>query len=567
MNLHVAHAIERSSRRPVPIARVLGACVAVLVGCHGTVEATPPAADTGIDRAPLPGRVDVLTQHNDVTRSGQNVNETVLNTSNVSSKSFGKLFSVPADGLVFAQPLVVSNYIVAGKVHDVLLVATAHNSVYAYDANTVGDPLWHVDLGPTVPAAIIAGGTGLANIPVELGILSTPVIDRTNGIVYVTDTTYVNGTQAQWLHALSLATGQDEPGSPIAMTASVPVPGDSDDTVVLDTPHHAQRPGLLLVNGKVYVAFGSHNDWPTFHGWILGYQYDVAAGTLTQTDVFCTTPDGKSGGIWQSGQGLVSDGSSIYAVLGNGTVTAQNGGASYGESFLKLSLDLKVQDWFAPVDYATFSVHDVDIGSGGPVLLPTASAPLVATASKIGIMYVVDSANMGHLGTTSDTNLEEFQAVQRFWGAPVVWTASGDPRLYIWGTADPVQEYVLSNGRLGTTSVATSTNPVVNIPSVGYQDPVGNLAVSSNESEAGTGIVWAVQPLSSPATTPVAGRFYALDALTLKTLWDSMAVPARDSFGNFAKFVPPTVANGKVYLATFSHSVVVYGLLGSDAAK
>jgi hypothetical protein len=357
------------------------------------------------------------------------------------------------------------------------------------------------------------------------------------------------------------------PGSPVTVKADVPgftADGGEPTTLTLDAPHHAQRPALLLWNANVYLAFASHEDTPPFHGWILSYHYDAAAKTLMQAAVFCVTPDGKEGGIWQSGQGLVTDGTSLYAMTSNGTVSIQSGGESYGEAFLKLSSDLKVQDWFIPVNYGSLNKGDIDVGAGGPVLIPGTSPQLVTGGGKQGILYVVDTTNMGHMGTVDDLNTQEFHAVplrQSIFGAPAVWTGGGTPRFYVWGTGDVLREYVFGGGLFETTPAAMSDASIAT-PSVELQDPVGVLSVSSNGSRPGTGIVWATKPLTNPDHATVPGTFYAFDALTLTELWDTTQNASRDGFGNYAKFVPPTIANGKVYLATHSQQIAVYGLLG-----
>jgi len=532
--------------------------------------------DSGSPRA---GQVDVLTQHGDVARTGQNLAETVLTTSNVTMGSFGKLFSVPVDGLIYAQPLIVTNYPIAGKTHDVALVATAHNSVYAFDANAAGPALWYTNLGPTVPSSVVAAGYGTRNIPIEVGILSTPVIDRASNLVYVTNKTYVSAVSHLWLHALDLATGCDVAGSPVEMLATVPGnPYGTGTTTSLDAEWHAQRPALLLFQGAVYIAFASHEDRQPYHGWVLAYRYDLTKKSLDQAAVLDLSLDGTEGGIWQSGQGLLTDGTSIYGVTSNGSLTAQNGGTSYGEAFVKMTPDLQVTDWFAPVGYAALNRSDIDLGSGGPLLIPGTTPPLMVGGGKQGLLYLVDTTNMGHLGNGTDQNLQEWVATKSIYGEPVLWTGGGSPRLYLWGVGDALKEFVFSKGVFDTTPVATSgTN--VNL-FVNGEDPVAILSVSSSGSAQGTGIVWANKPLGNPDHLIVPGTLYAFDAMTLTELWDSRQNAARDDYGNFAKFVPPTVANGKVYMASdgtkvtsqsdggvvlsaSGQSLVVYGLLAS----
>lgn len=558
----------RTARSPLAAALLLAAS-APLAGCYPI-----PSKSSEVDAGqPLPGRVDVLTQHDDVARTGQNLGETTLNTSNVNASSFGALFKLPVQGLIFAQPLVVTNTTVNGATHDVLLVATMHDIVYAFDANAAGPPLWSLSLGTPVPSSAIGPISsktgkpfGTANIQVEIGILSTPVVDRANDLVFVTCKNWVNNVQTLWLHALSLSTGQEQPGSPVQIAAQVQ--GTDDDggvhTVTFDAAYQAQRPGLLLLNDTVYMAFASHEDFQPFHGWILGYQYNRSTGKLSQTQVFNTTLDGDDGGIWQSGQGLVSDGQSIYAIVSNGTTSAQNGGTSYGESFLKLSPNLLVQDWFVPYNYEWLTKTDTDLGAGGPVLIPGTTPPLITGGGKQGVLYLVDTTSMGHMGTVDDKSTQSFQAVKySIYASPVVWTGGAAPRLFIWGSGDVIKGYDLYKGLWRTTPAVTTVGSIAT-PVFPGADPVGALAVSSNGSKAGTGILWATKPNTDPDHATVPGDFYALDATTLADLWDTTQNPTRDGFGNYAKFVPPTVANGKVYLATHSQQVVVYGLLGGN---
>jgi hypothetical protein len=532
-------------------------------------------------------------QHNDMLRSGQNLNETTLTTANVNVNQFGKLMTLPVDGLIYAQPLIVTDYLVNGARHDMVIVATMHNSVYAFDANT-GALLWErLAIGPSVPSAAIGPinpTTGMPyatqNIQIEIGITATPVIDRTNGYIYLTRKDYTSSVQSYVAHVLSLATGADEPGSPVTIAASVPGPdGYGNQTVTFGAAYQLQRPALLLLRGTVYMAFSSHEDYPPYHGWILGYSYDANSGSLTQTQVFNVTPDGIEGGIWMSGQGLLSDGESVYALTANGSVTVQNGGKSYGEAFLKLTPDLAVSDWFVPVEWELLNAHDIDLGAGGPLLIPGTNPLLMSGGGKEGKMYVVDTTRMGHLGTVDDENTQEFfvspsnaggNTVGPIYGSPVIWTGGAAPRLFVWAVGDVMKAFDLHDGLFDTTPI---TGPIANV-SIGGQDPVGSLSVSSNGSMDGTGIVWATRPFTpgvdanhqpDPDHFTVPGVFYAFDARTLTELWDSTQNMARDNMGRYAKFVPPTVANGKVYLASCElpgptpSAVYVYGLLHPKA--
>jgi len=347
---------------------------------------------------------------------------------------------------------------------------------------------------------------------------------------------------------------------------------------VFDAAWQLQRPGLLLLNGTVYMAFASHEDFPPYHGWIFGYTYSASAGTYTQTQVFNVSPDGIEGGIWMSGQGLASDGTSIYPLTSNGSVTVQLGGKSYGEAFLKLTPDLEVQDWFIPNEWEDMNAGDWDLGAGGPLLIPGTSPQLVVGGGKEGKLYVVNTTNMGHLAPKTDLNTQEFfvhdggsarNGLGNIYGAPVVWTGNGVPRLFVWPSGDVIKGYDLHDGLFDTNPIAGPT-ALSNVVSP-MQDPVGSLSVSSNGSTSGTGIVCGTRPSTNPDHQPVPGTFYAFDADTLTELWGSNQNPSRDAMGYYAKFVPPTVANGKVYLANWAElgsttpaSILVYGLLSSS---
>ena len=333
----------------------------------------------------VPGmaQVSVLTQHNDVGRTGQNLNESILSTSNVKVSTFGKLFWRTVDGHIYAQPLYVANLNIQGSTRNVVYVATEHNSVYAFDADdpALATPLWHINLGTPVPSqdvCTISGDTDpgdcpYLDIPPEIGITSTPVIDPVAGIIYVVAKTknISNSSYHFSLHALDLKTGIEQLGGPVEITGQVTGggAGNSGGVVTFDPTFHLQRPGLLLLNGVIYLGFGSVGDISTFHGWLMGYD----ATTLQQVSIFNVTPDGKDGGIWAAGYGLASDGvSNIYLMTGNGNFDANVSGRDYGDSILKMSTasGLSVADYFTPSNQATLFSNDLDVGSGGPMLLP-----------------------------------------------------------------------------------------------------------------------------------------------------------------------------------------------------
>lgn len=521
-------------------------------------------ADTGDGAAPNPLE-DVLTQRGDISRTGVDSHETVLTQSSVRSSAFGKRTAFTVDGQIYAQPLYVSGYAIGGKTRNVLVVATGHNSVFAFDADT-GASVWPAgptNLGPSVPNTVFSNNA----IPNEVGIMSTPVIDRVNGLIYLANVDYVGSVVSHRVHVLSLATGQEMKGSPVLVNPAIPGTVDHGTTLAWNPLRELQRASLLLLDGTVYVAYASQFDRPTYHGFILGYQYDAAAGMLTQKVGWSASQDGTSGGIWQSGQGLTVDSANnIYAMIGNGTTSVLTGGTSYGEAFVKLSPSLKATDWFVPANYEELNEDDLDVGAGGPLLIPGTSPPLMVGVGKQGLAYVVDTSNLGHMAAGDTQIVQEFPVLShgQFFGSPLVWAGGGATRLYVWCTESPLTQFVLSGNTFNTTPVATS---VATTP-FGY-NPTGVLTLSSNADSPGSAILWASKPTADPNSATVPGILYAFDPITLDELWDS-GQAADNSLGEYAKFVPPTVANGKVYMATNSGQVAVYGLqpgasTGSDA--
>jgi len=506
----------------------------------------------------------VVTQHNDNGRTGQNLQETVLNTSNVNVNNFGKLFTRTVDGQIYAQPLYLPNQPIKGAMHNVVYVATMHNSVYAFDADdpTASTALWQVNLGTSVPAQDVCPSCGYQDIKNEIGILSTPVIDTTSGTIYVVAKTKntANSTYHFSLHALDVLTGAEKFTGPKEITGQVAGTGagSSNGTVVFDPLHHLNRPGLLLLNGTVYLAFGSVGDIFPYHGWVMGYD----AGNLGQVSIFNASPNGSAGAIWQAGMGLVSDSSGfIYLMTGNGSFNANSSGTEYGDSFIKLSTSggLSVSDYFTPFNQAALSQSDADLGSGGPVALP--GTGLIVGMGKDKILRLVNTQNMGKFNATTNNDVQEFQptfGVEDYTGGPVYWNSPNNgPVIYLWGSGDSLKAFKFTGSLLQTTPVSQSSVTEVN----GVSSSVP-LSLSANGSQAGTGIVWAAAALSQdPNQQTVPGILRAFDASNLSVeLWNSRQSAARDDLGNFAKFVSPTVADGKVFVATFSNQLVAYGL-------
>ncbi len=342
-------------------------------------------------------------------------------------------------------------------------------------------------------------------------------------------------------------------GGPLVIAASVPGTGvDSQNGVVaLNSNEIKQRPALLLTGGTVYVAFGAAAEGVTpYHGWILGYN----AATLAQTFVYNPSANGDSGGLWQSGRGLAADSNGIYAVTGNGSF----GNAGYGNSVLRLgAIPL---DWFTPDNWHSLNSHDWDLGTTGPVLMTGTN--LILTAGKQGNVFVLQRTNLGHMVSGNTQVVQSFQVTAGCKNSvtscaelhhPVYWgRTSTNGTLYLWGWMDTLKAFQFTNGLFGTTP--SSQNLAVGA----Y--PGGVLALSSNVNTAGTAILWASSPAGNSAQGTVAGTLHAYDATDVsRELWNSDQTPG-DAVGNFAKYCLPTIANGKVYLATFSGQLAVYGL-------
>ena len=499
--------------------------------------------------AAVSGQVNVLTYHNDLARTGLNAAEPLLTKAAVGGTQFGKLFENPVDGSVYAQPLYVSQMNIAGKgVHNVVFVATEHDSVYAFDANSQGDPLWHVsfiDPGAgitTVPAQT----TGCGQIAPELGITGTPVIELPTSTLYVVATTLENGQYLHRLHALDISNGAERAGSPVTIQASVPGTGEGGSTVTFVPKNYKQRPGLLLFNGQVYTTWSSHCDIGKYHGWVIAYD----ARTLQRTAVYNNTANGNEGSFWASGAApAVDSGGNIYLVAGNGTFDADSGGPDLGEAFIKLSTNngLSVSDWFAPYNAAALNSADLDIGSSGALLLPDeAGSPqhphLLVSAGKEGRIYVVDRDRMGRFQSGSDSQipLSLPKTIGALFGIPAYFHNT----VYFSGSGDALKAFPIQNGAL-SNSPSSRSAAVFGFP--------GSVpSISSNG--AADGIVWTVEPSGN-------GRLHAYDASDLsKELFNSGKRTA-DSLGSYVKFSTPTVANGAVYAGT-QNSVAVFGVAG-----
>ena len=512
-------------------------------------------------------QTSVTTNRNDLARTGANLSEPSLTTTNVNVAQFGKLFERTVDDEVYAQPLYVANVNVPGVgVRNVVYVATVRNTVYAFDADdpTASSPLWRrVLINPPQVVSVHRSDVGQAcgtylDLAGNIGIIGTPVIDPTSQTIYFVARTKESGTFVQRLHALDITTGNNRAGSPVVIQGSVRgwASGTADGVVPFNARTQNQRAGLMLLNGIVYIAWASHCDQGPYHGWILGYN----ASTLQQTFVYNTTPDGGWGGIWQSGQALSADpAGNIYTLNGNGDFDANSGGRNFGTSIQKISPAGAVLDWFTPYNWQFLNNTDGDL-FWGAVHIPNTN--LVLGGGKQGLVYVLDRDNMGHIRSGNDGQIvQSFQGSTsgRMNGSPVFWnTPTNGPVIYLWPAGDPLKAFRLVNGRFQTTPVAEST---ARAPS---SMPGGIMSLSAFGSTPGSGILWATMSNSGDANSETQpGIVRAYDANDVRReLWNSEQNATRDRLGNFAKFNPPTIANGKLYVPTFSNKLVAYGLLG-----
>ena len=517
-------------------------------------------------------QVNVTTYHNDIGRTGQNLNETILNTSNVNATQFGKLFSQPVDGQVYAQPLYMSGVTINGATHNVVYIATENDTVYAFDADSNGGanaaPLWQASMltaahGAAAGATSVSSTTVGTDIDPQIGITGTPVIDPATGTLYVVSKSAEGGTFPQRLHALDITTGAEKFGGPVVLTASVPGTGNGsvNGTLTFDSLWENQRPGLLLLNGIVWIGFAAHGDNGPWHGWILGYN----ASTLKQTGAFCSSPNAGGAGFWMSGQGLAADQldtvnhpyGRMFIPTGNGAYDAvkpYTNNMDYGDSHLNLDLTNgvpTVTDEFTTNQQAGLNSEDGDIASGGMMVIPTQTTGpyphLAVQAGKMGYMYLINRDNMGGYNTTADQVVQEqpyIVGVNGAWSSPAYWNGT----VYWWGRYDTLKAFPLVNGLLSTTPTKSSV-------SLNY--PGATPSISSNGTSQG--IVWAIDSYGYATNGPAV--LWALNASNIATpLYSSSTNTARDTAGGAVKFVVPTVANGKVYVGT-STEVDVYGLL------
>ncbi len=529
-------------------------------------------------------QTDVLVSHYDDARTSANLSETTLTTANVNSASFGKVYALPVDGMVFAQPLFKSNLNIPGLgTFNTLFVATEHSSIYAIDADTA-TPLWHRSfINPAAGLTTRTTVPSLEDITPEVSITATPVIDAASGTMYVVAETQQSGAAPfYWLHALDITTGADKV-PPVIIQASI---GTGAIPLRIDAQTSQQRAGLVLANGVIYIGFGSSGDSYPWIGWLVGYD----AITLARVAVFCTSTSGSEGaGVWSSGEPPPVDGSgNLFVSTGNGYFSPTGG--AWANSILKLSTagGLAVADSFTPFNQSALGTADLDLASAGMTLLPdsvgTVAHPhLMVTSGKDGEIYVLDRDNMGQYQssyTTPNSQIVQWLPYGASSGIPALGVqpvtvtnatlpyrsnsyhspAYWNNRVYFCGLADSCKLFSVSGGQL---SLLPTSKTVATFPYAGAQP-----TISAASSAASTAILWAVQCTPDCKAGSTATVLHAYDATNLGTeLYNSsQAAGGRDTGAAPVKFPKPTVANGRVFVPTTTE-VDVYGLLASNPPR
>jgi hypothetical protein len=506
--------------------------------------------------AGVQAKVRVITYRNNLARTGENLEETILTPANVNTTQFGKIRSYPVDGQVYAQPLYMPEVTIQGKGrHNVVFVATEHNSVYAFDADSSADvnnqPLWQTSLTDAAMRETTVSAQDVMNCPTiapELGITGTPVIDPSTNTLYVVALTKRDTLFFHRLHALNIATGAERLGSPVLIEATVAGAGGdlfSPSPVTFLPYFHKNRAGLLLLNGVIYTSWASHCDSRSYHGWIIAFD----ASDFHKVSVFNSTPNANRGAFWMGGAAPAADPEgNIFVVSGNGTFDGNANGVDLGDSVIKLSSPgLAVVDYFTPFNQLRLDAADIDLGSSGAVLLPdivgsAAHRRLLVTAGKEGRIYLLDRDQLGHFNAARDSQIVQSieGAIRSLFGGPAYFNNT----LYFAAWNDRVKAFPISGAHVALAPSSQSTAVLA------YPGAVP--AVSANG--ASNGILWLVEGSSG-------GTLRAYDASNLTNeLYNSQTNSSRDALGSFVRFSVPTVAEGRVYVGT-GNSLAVFGLL------
>jgi hypothetical protein len=500
----------------------------------------------------------MLTSQYDNARTGTNLNETNLTPRNVNTQHLGKVFTLPVDGDIYAQPLFLSGVEIPGKGrHDVLFVTTEHDSVYAFDAyGNPKSPLWQVSFLRDGLTTVPARDAHCPFIAPEIGITSTPVIDPGTGTLYVLARTKDPADRySQRLHALAVATGSEKFGGPVEIQASMSGSGggSSDGKLDFNPLRDNPRAALLLNNGAVYMTWASACDVGPYHGWVMAYD----ARSLKQKAVFNASPDADDSGIWEGDTGPAADkDGNIFVATGNGRFDAAKGGRDYGDTLLKLDgKNLRISDYFAPFNVDALDAGDHDLGSGGPLLLPDQSGPhphLAVVAGKGGTLYLVDRDHLGRYQAASDSHaVQTIPLKGGIFGSMTYWNHF----LYVLSDDDVLRAFEVENGKLSLKSASGNSLPAVS----------DTPTVAANGSR--DGVVWVLRSKvwNAPNRPAV---LYAYDATDVAhELYNSEQNSARDRAGLALRFNIPTVVNGHVYVGA-KREVDVYGLLpAAEAGK
>jgi hypothetical protein len=561
----------------------------------GIACSSAPAEESSSDELNA-GKTNVVTQHNDNGRTGANLRETTLTPANVNANQFGKKFALKVDGQVYAQPLFTSADSKMNR--DVVFLATQNNSVFAYDANT-GALVWSQTFGQAVASTQVPSVTqACGDIGDRIGITSTPVIDPSTKVMYLVAKSGTAGQMRQTIFKVDITNGK---------VLGQRVISGQVGSVTFDPQIQLNRASLLLSRGKVYVAFGGHCDRAAYHGWVMSY----AADSLAPTGTYVDTPTGQLGGIWQAGGGLAADDAgNVYLMSGNGTFdrsvattddvtpTSKVMPRNLGAAYVKLTEDLHVLDFFVPSNVDLLNPYDIDVGASGPMLMPGTN--LLVGGGKEGALYVLDPRNMGRFTPTDITTeaavqrindayhntlnshfAELFaakdaankfdvyrgimgtglQAAPNVHGTPAFWRGQTGTFIYVWTEVAHLKAFRLNGARFDPNPIQNTNDDFLNTNIIQGM-PGGFLSVSANGNK--DGIVWATHPLKDDANAPnavVQGILRAYNAADIRQeLWNSQMNFPADSVDSFAKFVAPTVANGKVFVPTFSNVVLVYGL-------
>jgi hypothetical protein len=524
---------------------VLAVPLVVVVACAIDLPAKPVMPDTSATVTKTP----ILTQQYDNLRTGANTHETALSVASVASGKFGLLYSRIVQGAIYATPLFVPDLEVNGKVRDVLFVVTEHDDAYAFDVTdpTATAPLWHVSFGIPIPSSDYdkLQGSAFRSIIPEVGVTSTPVIDLVSKTMFVFAQTREDEPPLyrNRLHALDITTGVDKQ-PPVDLVVS-------NGTITIPDVFLFQRPALALYKNTLVIAGGGHGDWGPYHGWVLAYD----TSNLSLLATWLTTPDGKLGGIWQSGAGpAIDDDGDVYVGVGNGTFDTTTDPPNLGNALARVRLGadgFQLVDWFVPFNQAMLNMKDWDLGSTGMMLVP--NTRLALGGGKNGTIYVVNRDAFGHTNAADDSQIvQSLNVAPRFlFATPIYWDGETGKRLYTLGIHDAIRAYRFDGNRFEADPYMWTDLIVPN------GIPGGALSLSSDGNKAGSAVVWALTQADTNnfGYDTGHGALHAFDADNLSHELYKSPFPF-----DYVKFSLPAVAAGKVFVGTASNEVLVFGI-------